>query len=256
MSDRAKFSVPFIVNSHDTDKNGNVRPSIMLRYLHEASNLQFESTHPTLDELRYDLHKAFLLSRASMEIVRPLRAFEKIEAVTWAAGGKAASFYRCGEIFSEGETVARLFSLWALIDLDTRKLCRVRDVTLGIESLAEWPLEAPSHLRLPGEMVLSEAGERRIVNSDIDLNGHMNNTNYPDMLCDYIPGIENKRVKSFSIGYLHEAPLGEMLRVLHGAEGDRHYLRTLRSDGSVNAEAIVETEELPGIQNLKQEEPA
>lgn len=244
MSESAKFKVSFTVNSHDTDLNGNVRPSVMLRYLQEAANLQLESTHPTLYELRYDMNKAFLISRAYMEILRPLKNFEKLEAVTWAAGGKAASFYRCGEIYAGGEVVAKLFSLWALLDLTTRRLCRVRDVTLGVESLEEWPLEAPAHLRLPAEISLSEVGLRRVCNSDIDLNGHMNNTNYPDMLCDYIPGIENKVVKSFSVGYLHEAPLGESLRVFHGSEGTTHYLRTLREDGSVNAEAVICAEDL------------
>ena len=58
----SKFSANFQVNSHDTDKNGNLYPSTALRYLHEAANLQFNASHPTLDELRYEEKKAFLLA--------------------------------------------------------------------------------------------------------------------------------------------------------------------------------------------------
>lgn len=238
----AKFITSFTVNSHDTDKNGNLYPSVALRYLHEAANLQFEYSHPTLDELRYVEKKAFLLSRASMELTRPIHKFETVTAETWSGGGKAASFYRCGELKVNGEVVGKLVSLWALLDLESGKLCRVKDTDLGIEALEEFPLAIPTHLRFSKELVFTEVGKRRIYNSDIDLNGHMNNTNYPDMFCDFIPNIENLTVTSFSVGYIHEAKLGEELTVYHVNEGNTHYMYTLRADGSMNAEALIETE--------------
>lgn len=239
-----KFKVHVKVNSHDTDRSGNLRPSVALRYFHEAANLQFEASHPTLDELRYNEHKAFLLSRASLSMLRPLRAFEEIEVRTWSGGGKAASFYRCGEILAGGEVVARLVSVWALMDLLTGRLCRVKDVALGIADLEEYPLEIPSAFRIPEAASMALVGERVVRNSDIDLNMHMNNTNYPDMLCDYIPGIENKKVLSFAITYQKEAKLGEHLTVYHGVCDGKEYLRTVRSDGFVNAEAYFVTEAL------------
>lgn len=239
-----KFRTRFKVNSHDTDHNGNLRPSVALRYCHEAANLQFEASHPTLDELRYEEKKAFLLSRASLTLLRPLRAFEEIEVATWSGGGKAASFYRCAEITSQGEVVAKLVSVWALMDLDKGKLCRVKDTELGILSLEEFPLEIPSSFRIPETACLAKVGERVIRNSDIDINMHMNNTNYPDMLCDFIPAIENKKVLSFAITYHKEAKLGEHLTVYHGCCDGKEYLRTLRSDGTVNAEAFFVTEDL------------
>ena len=240
----SKFKVNFTVNSHDTDRNGNLRPSVALRYFHEAANLQFESGHPTLDELRYEEKKAFILCRASLETLRPLRAFEEIEVFTWSGGGRAASFYRCGEIYAKGELVARLVSVWALLDLMSGKLCRVKDTTLGMPSLEEYPLEIPTSFRIPEGACLREVGKRKVMNSDIDINMHMNNTNYPDMFCDYIPEIQNKKVLSFGISYIHEAKLSEDLTVYHGVCDGVEYLRSVRSDGSVNAEARFVTEVL------------
>ena len=234
----SKFKVEFSVNSHDTDQNGNLYPSVAQRYIHEAANLQLENSHPTMDELRYEQKKAFLLSRVSMALTRPLRKMENVTATTWAAGGKAASFYRCGELTVGDEVVGKLFSVWALLDLETLRLCRVRDTELGLDIVEEYPLEAPSHIRFPKELVWEEMGKRRIFNSDIDLNGHMNNTNYPNMMCDFIPNIENSFVTAFSIGYLHEAKLGEELTVYHASEEDTHYIRTVRSDGSENAQGV------------------
>lgn len=238
----SKFEAVFSVNSHDTDKNGNLYPSTALRYLHEAANLQFEEVHPSLDELRYEEHKGFILSRAAMTLERPLRKNESVRAITWASGGKAATFYRSGILKVGEEIVGRLVSLWALVDLDTRRLCRVRDTQLAVESIEEYPIEIPAHVRFPEGLVFEEVGKRRVYNSDIDLNGHMNNTNYPDMLCDFIEGIEDMTVKSFTVGYVHEAKLHDELTVYHAAEGDLHYLYTSCSDGSRNAEAVIETE--------------
>ena len=238
----AKFEVVFSVNSHDTDKNGNLYPSTALRYLHEAANLQLDSTHPTMDELRYGQKKAFLLSRAAMTLSRPLHKGETVVASTWAGGGKAATFYRCGELLVDGECVGKLVSLWALVDLETRRLCRVREVDLGVASLEEYPLDIPGHIRFPAGLCFEAVGKRRVYNSDIDLNGHMNNTNYPDMFCDFIAGIENLTVTAFQIGYIHEAQLHEELTVYYAAEGNTHYLYTDRADGSRNAEAVIVTE--------------
>lgn len=240
----SKFKVQFKINSHDTDRCGNLRPSVALRYFHEAANLQFEASHPTLDELRYEEKKAFLLSRASLTLLHPLRAFDEIEVQTWSGGGKAASFYRCGELFVNGRLAARLVSVWALMDLEKRRLCRVKDTDLGIASVEEFPLEIPSSFRIPNEASLEAVGERVVYNSDIDVNMHMNNTNYPDMFCDFIPKIEDKRVLSFQIAYHKEARLSERLTVYYGVHDGVHYLRTVRSDGAVNAEAYFVTEDL------------
>lgn len=238
MVQNAKFTVQFKVNSHDTDKNGNVRPSVILRYFHEAANLQFESSSTTLDILRKEQNKAFLLSRASVELTRQLRAFEEITVRTWAAGGRGATFYRAGELLAGDEIVARLVSLWALVDLSDRRLCRVKDTKLDLPTLEEYPLPIPGHLRMPkgGEEMMLR-GKRLVQNSDIDLNCHVNNTNYPDMMSNYIPGIENKKVCAFTVSYIHEAPLGAELSVLHCEEEGVQYIRTLRPDGTVNAEA-------------------
>jgi acyl-ACP thioesterase len=86
-------------------------------------------------------------------------------------------------------------------------------------------------------------GERTVEYSDIDLNGHMNNTRYPDFLCGHIEGgMKGQRVISMGISFVNEAPLGEVLKVYAGQSDGVYYLRTLRHDGSVNVEAEIITE--------------
>lgn len=235
-----KYVVPFKVNSHDTDRLGQVRPSVMLRYIHEAANLQFAASHPTLEELRAISHQAFILSKVAMKIHRQLVAYENITATTWAGPSTGVSFLRCGEIRDEAETlVAEAISVWALVDLSRGRFVRVKDANLGLPALDFLPnLPLPGHIHMPDTALMEKAGTRTVYHSDTDLNGHMNNTVYPNMLADFIPGIEDAMITSFAIDYIREAKYGETFQVFCHKEGDTACLRTLKEDGSVGAEAL------------------
>ena len=70
--------------------------------------------------------------------------------------------------------------MWALLDLNTLELCRVGAVELHYGS--DEPLAISTRFRLPA-VPLEEVGTRTVRYSDVDVNNHMNNTRYPDMLC-------------------------------------------------------------------------
>ena len=72
----------------------------------------------------------------------------------------------------------------------------------------------------------------------------MNNTVYPDMLCDFIPSMKGKMVVRCSINYLNEAPLGETFKVYRAEDDGSYYFRTVRHDGSVGIEAEIVLDEI------------
>ena len=53
----------------------------------------------------------------------------------------------------------------------------------------------------------------QVRHNDVDFLGHMNNTKYPDMLCDYIPEIEARYVDEFSISWGQEAKFGSEIDI-------------------------------------------
>ena len=58
------YTEEYRINSHDCDFNGVVRPSAVLRYMHETANLQMQTYGPSNDKLRTD-NKAFILSKSA-----------------------------------------------------------------------------------------------------------------------------------------------------------------------------------------------
>ena len=94
---------------------------------------------------------------------------------------------------------------------------------------------------------LEAVGQKTVRLSDVDYNGHMNNTNYVDMLCDYIPELTagTHRVTAMRIHFSKEAPLGETIEIKRlRTPDDKYIFRTFRSDGDVNVEAEFTIEEL------------
>ncbi len=234
------FTTPFTVNFHDTDLYARLRPSAVLMYMQEAANLHLNTYGPTMDEIRDGGH-AFLLSRVRVSIYRAISAYTPIEAQTWVSNAdQGYSFNRFYRILADGETVAEATSVWALISMNDRRPIRVSEFSYHFPGDTPSALTLPRRIRFAGEP--EAVGERRIVYSDCDYNGHLNNTHYPDLLCDFLPEGEKRRVSDFVINFLGEASLGENLTVYRAPDPERNgrYLfRTRRADGSTNIEAVL-----------------
>ena len=238
-----KFTENFRVNSHDTDINGIVRPSLMLRYMQETANLQFESCHPTLYELN-KMGKSFLLSRVSMRVYVPLHNFENIRVETWPCEGKGAAFLRCSRVLRDDTLISESVTVWALVDRETKRFIRHGEFEFQFGTDEPLELDVPARATIPRDLSLSLVGERTVYYGDIDLYGHMNNTNYPDMLCAFLPSMKGKMVVHCAISFLHEAPLGETLKIYCAEDNGTYYFRTIKQDGTVGVEAEIVVDEI------------
>ncbi len=234
-----KFTRRYTTNWHDTDAQRRVRPTRLLVYMQETSNPHMTSCGSSLDALRDERGLAFILSKISLAIYRPLYAFEDIEVQTWTCRSRGFSFIRCFRILRGDEIIADAHSVWALVDINNKKFCRVEDSGYNFEDEEPLFLDLPQRFRLPDGCELRELGKRRIVYSDLDYNMHMNNTKYPDMLCDYMPIDDVGNIKGMVLSYLHEAAFGDTLAVC-GCERDGvHYFRTVSEAGDICLEAQV-----------------
>jgi len=236
-----KWTENYRVNSHDCDESGKVRPSLILRYMQETANLQLRTLGPTTEQLISE-DRAFILSRINISIYGELHAYEDITVRSWACESRGATFNRCYEIRRGDELIAEATSVWGLIGISDRKIYRVDDVTLGFEVDEPLELDSPRRIHIPKDMNLTLVGERTIVYSDIDGNRHMNNTNYPDMLCCFIPDVQHKRILSVSITFAAEAKQDDTLKVYMAESDGSYYFRTVRGDGATNVEAVIMAE--------------
>lgn len=222
---------------HDTDATLAVRPSQTLVYMQEMAFCHLNSVDRNLDKLRFEEGLAFILTRLTLKFYRPIRPAEVVTAQTWVSDGKGLNFPRYFRIQKQDGTVAAEgASSWLLIDLNTHLPRRVSDFAYGFEGEEPLPFATPRRFPIPADMV--EVGQRKIVYSDIDYNGHMNNTRYPDMVCDYLPEGTVGRIHTMHLEFVREAKFGSTLRVMRGErtsdDGDTVYLvQTVDEQGEV-----------------------
>lgn len=233
------FSIRFV----DTDAAGNISPATALRLMEEAGNNQIKSSHPNWDELA-EKNQAFLLNCLRLRYYKPVRAYDNIQVNTWACPSKGVFFNRCYQITRDGESLAEVNTIWALVDLTDRHIYKVSDIRLDYVMDDQFVLDKPTQTRIPATVSLEKAGEHTVRYSETDYIRHMNNTRYLDMLCDFIPGINSLFVNSIGIKFKAEAPLGEKLQVYRGQVGNTYYFRTIREDGQINVEAEIDVEPL------------
>lgn len=220
--------------------------------MQETANRQCEFSGLPLEKMRDEKGLAFILGAISLNVYKPLHAYEEIEVRTWCKEAKSYIFNRFFEIIRDGETFAEASSTWVLIDLESKNMVRADNYDfLKGSFFYDEPIDPailPKKARIAKEIELFEAGKRRIAYSDIDYNMHMNNTHYPDMICDFLEEMtdaENAyRVAAMSLSYIKESALGATLTVTRSAVGEDGivFVRTLNEAGETCLEAAVRLE--------------
>lgn len=238
-----KWSTEYTVRYHDTDANELVSPSFIFKYLQETAMNQMYDERPSYREL-LNQNKAFIISSIRVEMYESLTFGDKITVSTWGCDPRGYSFPRSYSIMRGDEIICEANSIWALLDTRDKKLIRASDVSLNYSIDKPLDLANPIRFRIPSELTLSLVGEYTIRYSDTDVNGHMNNTNYPNMLLNAMPSPENKQIKSFAISYINEARVGDCLKLYLGKTDGKYYMRSVHQDGRINTEAEIIAESL------------
>jgi acyl-ACP thioesterase len=232
-----KWIEHYNIDSHDLDFNGVARASALIRYMQEAANSQLYHCGPSGETLRAD-GKAFLVSRFSAGFYTKISAYERIEVQTWGCESRGFSFNRCYRVLREGEIVAEASSVWALIDIETRHPLRVTEFAPGFTTEEMLALDVPPRIVFPKNETLRIVGDHTVSYGELDVNMHMNNTRYTDMLCDKID-MTDKRIYRLSINFINEAKYRDSVNIYTATQRDDIYFKTVRTDGKTNVEAQI-----------------
>lgn len=159
---------------------------------------------------------AILVSRTSYRIHKMPEANEDIVIDTWEEKPEALQLTRSYEITTpEGELLITGDSRWICVNLATRKIMRTADFTLrpNPEIQTEHDCIPPGKIAVPENLV--QLDERKIRFSEIDGNGHMDNSRYAEYTIDSLPEqYQQKEFTDMRMNYSKEAVLGDTLQIL------------------------------------------
>lgn len=221
------YRTQFTVHSTDCDPFNRIKPSALLSLLQEAAGAHCEGTAVDWYALA-QRGMFFAITRQHVQINRLPVHRETITLETWPGPTSRVAFPRNTVVYDEkGNELVRAISLWVLMDVENRAM--ILPGKSGIEltgSVRGGELPVPSSLALKN---LAATASRRVVYTELDVNGHMNNCRYMDWLMDLLPAAFHRDhpMQDFTISYLSEAREGEEVQL--------HY--ELTPDGQLQVEA-------------------
>lgn len=182
--------------------------------------------------------KVWVLTRMYIQIIEYPKNESQITLNTWVTDLNKLFTERCFSIEDEsGHEIGFARSLWAALDLETRRATNILDLEGLTEYISkkECPIEPASKIAQPkteNELKTSFT----VQYSDIDINKHLNSLKYIEHFVNVFPldMFEDKEIQDFNINYLFEGHYGEKLDILKAqAEPDTFTLTMKNSEKSV-----------------------
>ena len=205
------FHQDLTVSDIHVDCFGRMKLSMVLYLAQEIAGSHCQLLNADYDTLKK--HRLFwAISRHKVQISRLPRSGETIHLETWPMPTTRVAYPRSMVAYdAQGNELFRSISLWVLMDLDSRKMVLPGQSPIAVEgTLRGMELASPAGL-VPKP--LANCHSRTVCYSDLDRNGHMNNTKYLDWIGDLLPSSFHAEhsPREMTLCYTNEAREGQTL---------------------------------------------
>ena len=183
-----------------------------------------------------------MLAKLALHIDRTPRVDEELTLVTQPECCKRAVNKRITHFYdADGAEVAVIDSRWVLIDIDKRIILRKHPEQFADHWAEDVPFALPMKMTKAAPEACELAGEPVASYSRCDMNGHLNNTRYADILCDALPWSvwEQGTVQDLLLFYHREVPRGESFALSRAQTGEKQYYFNGEREGKSAFEASI-----------------
>ena len=201
----------FTITDNTVDCYGRLKPAMILYFVQEVAGKHVDVISMDYDALAKK-GMIWAIIRQRVQITRLPRRGETIRVETWPMPTTRVAYPRSVVAYDEnGNEVFRSISIWVLMDINSRNMILPGKSGISVVgTLRGMELAAPS--ALPAK-ILSSHRQRSVCFTDLDRNGHMNNTRYMDWIDDLLPSPFHRQheLKEFTVCYLSETREGQAL---------------------------------------------
>lgn len=205
------FYENFTISDLYVDRYGRLMPSKILFFAQEIAGLHCNELALDYDTLA-QRRLFWAVTRHRVQITRLPTRGETIRIETWPMPTTRVAYPRSMVAYDmEGRECFRSISLWVLMNLDTRNM-----ILPGKSGISVIGTLRGNELPSPNGLIavpLDSRRQRRVCFTDLDRNGHMNNTRYMDWIDDLLPSAFHSKhsIKEFTVCYFSEAREGQDL---------------------------------------------
>ena len=207
------YEMKLMIESSHVDCFGRCKSAVLLYLAQEAAGRHSDQMGLTWEALA-DKNLFWAVIRTHVRVERLPRLHETVTVRTWPMPATRTAFPRAVVICDEkGAPLVHILSLWVLMDRQNRNL-----VLPGKSGIDVPGLLTGSEIAVPGSLMPlggENTASRTVRFSELDRNGHMNNTRYLDWATDLLQAGFHKEhpVREFTVCYLAEATEGQTLQM-------------------------------------------
>lgn len=207
---------PIYVEPFHVDFTGRIFMGILGNHLLNAAGNHSQKRGWGIGALNETQH-TWVLSRLSIEMMEMPRQYKHYQVKTWVESVMKLFTNRNFAVLDEGgNPVGYARSVWAMIDLETRKPCDLLTLYDGdilnyvvSEEENDCPIEGHGRFRFRDAELVRTI---QTYYSDVDINGHINSIKYIEHILDLFPKESFEQgIRRFEIAYKTESYMGDTL---------------------------------------------
>lgn len=205
------YTQEFRITDNHVDCFGNLKLSTLLYFAQEVAGKHFDRIAMSYEQLA-QRGMFWAIIRQRVRITRLPKSGETIRVETWPMPNTRVAFPRSVVAYDEaGNELFQVLSLWVLMDVNTRAMILPGKSGILLPGTIRGS-ELPAPTSLPAKQLLNHR-IRTVCFTDLDRNGHMNNTKYLDWIADLLPSSFHRQHSptEFTVCYLSEAREGQEL---------------------------------------------
>jgi acyl-ACP thioesterase len=228
----------FTVTTYTCNADGDLHLHSLMQQLQEIASKHAEELgvgRRWMEENGY----YWVLVNFRMDITRLPKYGETIILRTWPSGWDMMRAFRDfkGEDLNKNE-LFRATSDWMVIEKGSQRPMIIRDLKFDFESREDRIIKDMTRLRAPDGV--REISRITVPYSSLDMNGHVNNTEYVRWGNDTLKARvrDGKSISSFTISYISEIYQGEEIS-LKAAEMEKEHIMVCGTSSRTGRDAFV-----------------
>lgn len=224
-----EYEQTYQLRTGDFDTYAHLQPASVLDIFQDAAGANADRTPGmTMEDAVEGTKLLWVITRLKYEVVATPALHEQVKVRTWPLAPTRMGFQREYTIKRlDGELLVKGTSEWVLMDAVTRSFVSARDVYNGPDDFST-ERNFEKKVRKLRDFEPADKGCRITPTfTDIDVNGHVNNTKYASYVLDALNPGKDEVIRTFQIDYRHELRCGQSVDI-----------HLAREDGAVTALGI------------------
>lgn len=240
MTDITPYEMAVRINSYQTDTRSRLSLTSLFQLFQEAAYRHAEELGWGWEVLR-SKNQFWALTRVAMEIERmPLWNEELIVRTAPRMGEGIMAPRDLLLLDGEGNCCVKSTTFWVIMDITERRPVPPRGFFSGLSFSPACDMANLTFRKMRGEFQDEALYSRKVYHSSLDMNHHVNNASYVNLLLDALPdGGQDLEIKGFQIAFQQEAVVGDILTVYEGKDKEGALLLRVSEESGEKPREIV-----------------